>query len=66
MRAKNSAAAQHHPNWHTKCPYNFVETPDGRLIIDGEDFGDKETALAHGQALSSVVRMWHEVAKESR
>jgi hypothetical protein len=46
------------------CPYNYEITPDGRLTIDGEDFGDKELALAHGRALSHIVQLWHKVSVE--
>lgn len=51
--------------WHRKCPYDFEVTKDGRLIIDGENFGDKDTALAQGNALSRMVRLYHEVATQS-
>lgn len=51
--------------WHRKCPYDFEVTKDGRLIIDGEDFGNKDAALAQGNAISRLVRLWHEVAKGS-
>jgi len=44
------------------CPYAFEITPDGRLIIDGEDFGPAEDRLGEGERLRSIVRLWHEVA----
>lgn len=41
-------------------------TEDGRLVIEGEDYGDKDAALAQGAALSQAVRLWHGVAKDLR
>ena len=64
MRAQNLAAAGVLRR-HTKCPYQHYVTADGRLIIEGEDFGDAETAFAEGRALSGIVRLWHEVSLES-
>ena len=46
-----------------KCPYEFKVTPDGRMIVDGEDFGDAERFFAEGERLRSLVRLWHDVAR---
>jgi hypothetical protein len=50
------------PKRRTKCPYDYEITKDGRLIIDGEDFGNAEARFAEGEKLRSIVRLWDSVA----
>jgi len=44
----------------TTCPYHY-EIRDGKLFIEGEDFGDAKTALERGEKILSLVELWHEV-----
>jgi len=43
-----------------KCPYDFF-TKDGRVFIDGEDFGTEHDFHMQGNKLSRLVSVWHEV-----
>lgn len=45
-----------------KCPYDYEITEDGRMVIDGEDFGDAEKFFEDGMKLRAIVRIWHEVS----
>lgn len=43
-------------------PYQY-HVADGRLTIDGEDYGDAEEALAEGMRLVELTRVWGDVAR---
>lgn len=45
------------------CPYAYEITKDGRLIIEGEDFGNAEACFAEGRKLHELVTVWHEVSR---
>ncbi|MCB9807780.1 hypothetical protein H6770_00820 [Candidatus Peribacteria bacterium] len=44
-----------------KCPYDH-KIVRGRLIVDGEDLGDADTALDEGAKLVELVQLWSEIA----
>ena len=48
------------PRRYSKCPYEY-EIKDGHLFIEGEDYGDAETAFALGEKLLAFTRIMHEV-----
>gem|GEM_PF-4303587 len=47
------------------CPYHY-EVREGRLFIEGEDFGEAESAFAQGEKLLAFTRVLHEIAMEGR
>jgi len=48
----------------SKCPYEY-EIKDGKLIIEGEDFGDAEEAFSGGRKLIELVRVMAEVKQQA-
>ena len=45
------------------CPYTY-EIIDGRLIIEGEDFGEAEKALQDGKKMIELVRIMADVQSQ--
>lgn len=44
-----------------RCPYEY-EIKDGRMFIEGEDFGDAVEFLEKGKKLRNFLRICHQVA----
>lgn len=48
-------------NGSINCPYEW-EIIDGKLYIDGEDFGEADSVFEEGVKLRKIVKLWHEVS----
>ena len=46
---------------HAACPYKY-EIKDGRMFIEGEDFGNCKDFFTKGRVLRDLVRTCHQIA----
>lgn len=63
--SKNSSKVRHNLLGQRSCPYNYEITKDGRLVIEGEDFGIADECFQKGEQLGRMIRLWNDISISS-